>query len=179
MVTYLHHSLAAAGIAVTGSTLAWTGGAWMQARLNGRWEGRRLVGLGLLGVVTGSALMAVAIADALPVVVIYVAWSVAGLGIGLAYAPLTLMMLRAAEPGSEGWASSSLTLVDCLGSALGAGVGGATVAIGERNGHLGGGLVAAFVAATSMGVVGLWATRRLPVESSPEEIGHAPGANLT
>ena len=38
-----------------------------------------------------------------PVWEAFVAWSVAGLGMGLTYAPLSLMMLRAAPPGREGW----------------------------------------------------------------------------
>ena len=38
-----HRSPVVAGIAVTGATLAWTAGAWLQARLSERWEARRLV----------------------------------------------------------------------------------------------------------------------------------------
>src|SRR6266704_2370546 len=48
-----HRSPALAGVAVTGSTLAWTAGAWIQARMNGRWEGRRLVRIGLVVILTG------------------------------------------------------------------------------------------------------------------------------
>src|SRR5690242_21104475 len=43
-----HRSPVFAGIAVTGATLAWTAGAWIQARLSESWEGRRLVRLGLV-----------------------------------------------------------------------------------------------------------------------------------
>src|SRR5215475_11609184 len=38
-----HRSPTFAGLAVTGATLSWTAGAWVQARLNDTWEGRRLV----------------------------------------------------------------------------------------------------------------------------------------
>src|ERR1019366_238282 len=53
VVTVRHHPVAAAGIGVTVSPLSWTVGAWIQARLNQRWEGRRLVRVGLSLVVVG------------------------------------------------------------------------------------------------------------------------------
>src|SRR5262252_10872832 len=34
ITTVLHHSTTTASIIITGSTLAWTAGAWVQARLN-------------------------------------------------------------------------------------------------------------------------------------------------
>ena len=50
-----HRSPVVAGIAVTGATVAWTAGAWVQARLSSVWEGRRLVRTGLLIVLAGIA----------------------------------------------------------------------------------------------------------------------------
>src|SRR5262249_60889328 len=41
-----HRSPLVAGIAVTGATLGWTAGAWVQARLSETWQGRRLVRTG-------------------------------------------------------------------------------------------------------------------------------------
>src|SRR4029077_106771 len=124
ITTVRHHSPALAGVAVTGATLAWTAGAWLQSRLNGRWEARRLVGWGLVIIVVGLAAMALVLLPATPIEIAVAAWTVAGFGIGLAYAPISLLMLRAAPAGSEGWASASLTLADVLGTALGIGAGG-------------------------------------------------------
>jgi len=95
----------------------------MQARLSGAWEGRRLVRAGLLIILAGIAGMVLVLQPAVPVVVGLAAWTVAGLGMGLAYAPLSLMMLRNARPGQEGQASASLNLADVLGTAIGIGVG--------------------------------------------------------
>jgi hypothetical protein len=93
----------------------------------------------------------------------YVAWSVAGLGMGLSYAPISLMMLRAAPAGREGWASASLSLADVLGTALGVGVGGAAVAAVSRGSRpVSAGIVLAFAAASMAAVVGLFVSRRLP-----------------
>src|SRR5262249_40883064 len=133
-----HRSPVVAGLAVTGATVAWTAGAWVQARLSGAWDGRRLVRAGLLIILGAIAGRVLVLQRAVPVVVGLAAWTVAGLGMGLAYAPLSLMMLRNALPGQEGQASASLNLADVLGTAIGIGVGGAAVAAAAgRNLHQG------------------------------------------
>jgi MFS family permease len=119
-----------AGIAVTGATLAWTAGAWVQARLSDTWEGRRLVRIGLVIVLAGIAGMVLVLNPGVPVAEGLAAWTVAGLGMGLAFAPISLMMLRQAPPGREGQTSASLNLADVLGTAIGVGIGGAAVAAG-------------------------------------------------
>jgi hypothetical protein len=89
------------------------------------------------------------------------AWTIAGLGMGLAYAPLSLMMLQKALPGQEGQASASLNLADVLGTAIGIGVGGAAVAAAAGT-DLRLGITAAFAAAAAVALVALAFTRRLP-----------------
>jgi MFS family permease len=163
ITTVRHHSPALAGVAVTGATLAWTGGAWVQSRLNGRWEARRLVGWGLVIIVTGLAAMVLVLVPTTPIEIGVAAWTVAGFGIGLAYAPISLLMLRAAPTGAEGWASASLSLADVLGTALGIGAGGAAVAAATAHGWpLRAGVAVAFAIAGA-GAIGLSvASRRLP-----------------
>jgi MFS family permease len=156
-----HRSPVVAGIAVTGATLGWTAGAWVQARLSETWEGPRFVRTGLVIILAGIAGMVLVLQPTVPVAEGLVAWTVAGLGMGLAYAPLSLMMLRKAPPGGEGRASASLNLADVLGTAIGIGVGGAAVAAGA-DGNLAMGIAAAFAAAAAVGVVALVITRRLP-----------------
>jgi MFS family permease len=156
-----HRSPVVAGIAVTGATLGWTAGAWVQARLSETWEGPRFVRTGLVIILAGIAGMVLVLQPTVPVAEGLVAWTVAGLGMGLAYAPLSLMMLRKAPPGGEGRASASLNLADVLGTAIGIGVGGAAVAAGA-GGNLAMGIAAAFAAAAAVGVVALVITRRLP-----------------
>src|SRR5690242_14065130 len=166
-VTALRHpSPVVAGIAVTGATVSWTAGAWVQARLSGTWEGRRLVRAGLVLVLAGIAGMMVLIGlPAVPVAEGLAAWTVAGLGMGLAYAPLSLMMLHNAQPGQEGQASASLNLADVLGTAIGIGVGGAAVAA-AAGGDLRLGITAAFAITAAVGLVALAFVRRLPAGPS-------------
>ena len=65
-------------------------------------------------------------------------WSIptvglAGLGMGLAYSPLALIVLREAAGAEQGRASSALSLTDSLGTALGTGITGAAVAASVRD----------------------------------------------
>jgi len=164
-----HRSPVVAGIAVTGATVAWTAGAWVQARLSERWAGRRLVRTGLVIILVGIAGMALMLQPGVPVAAGLAAWTVAGLGMGLAYAPISLMMLREAPPGREGWASASLNLADVLGTAIGIGVGGAALAASARTSvYLG--VMAAFTVAAAVALAALALTRRLP--PGPSVAGH-------
>ena len=63
-------------------------------------------------------------------------WAVAGLGMGLGYAPLSVSALGAAPPAREGEATASLQLCDTLGVSLGTGLGGALVAFADGRGSV-------------------------------------------
>ncbi len=43
----LHHSIATASVAVTGATVAWALGSWLQVRLSRTWHARDVIRLGL------------------------------------------------------------------------------------------------------------------------------------
>ncbi len=164
ITTVRQQSTVLAGVAVTGSTLGWTAGAWLQARLGEKWEGRRLVRLGLAIILVGMAGMILVLHRGVPVGEGIAAWTVAGLGMGLAYAPITLMMLREAPAGREGWASASLSVCDVLGTALGVGIGGAAVGSFARSGPgLATGITIAFAVAAVAALAALTVSRRLPV----------------
>ena len=120
-----------AGLALTAATLTWTTGAWVQERLVNRVGPRSLVRVGFLLIIVGSAVFAVAVSSRVPAAVGIVGWGIAGLGMGVAYAPLSLIVLGEATVGQEGAAASALQLSDVLGIALGTGVAGALVAFGE------------------------------------------------
>jgi MFS family permease len=172
-----HRTPVVASLAVTGATVSWTAGAWVQARLSETWEGRRLVRIGLMIVLAGIAGMVLMLRPGVPVAEGLVAWTVAGLGMGLAYAPTSLMMLRNAPPGQEGRVSASLNLADVLGTAIGIGVGGAAVAAAAgRDLRLG--ITVAFATAAAVGLVALAVTRQLPSGPSsapPPPVTEQPG----
>jgi MFS family permease len=152
-----------AGLALTGATLAWTTGAWIQQRVVGdrgpAWLVRR--GFALVGV--GIAGLLVALGPSVPVAVAIAAWTVAGLGMGLAYAPISVTVLGTAAPGQEGSASASLQLTDVLGVSLGTGLGGVFVALGDGRGwDTSSSLTLAFVVTLAVATGGVLAARRLP-----------------
>jgi MFS family permease len=180
ITTVRHQSTVLAGVAVTGSTLAWTAGAWVQARLSDKWEGRRLIRIGLVIILAGVAGMVLVLRPWVPVAAGLAAWTVAGLGMGLAYAPTTLMMMREAPPGREGWASASLSLTDVLGTAMGIGIGGAAVAAGAIAGRaLSDGVTISFAIAAAAGLVALAVSHRLPAGQAPRALGGRVSVNAT
>jgi MFS family permease len=162
VVTVRHHSPVLAGLVLTAATLTWTAGAWIQARRSERWPARGMVRVGMLIILLGIAGMAVAVRASVPVAAAVAAWAVAGLGMGLSYAPISLLMMREAPAGREGWASASLNLTDVLGTATGVGIGGAAVAAGSAAGSLSAGILAAFGIAALVLLGGLVVTWRLP-----------------
>jgi len=167
-----HRTPVLAGLAVTGPTLTWTAGSWIQARLNATWQGRRVVRIGLVIILAGTAGLSAILRSDVPVAVGIAAWTVAGLGMGLSYSPITLLMLAEAPAGREGWASASLNLADVLGSALGIGIGGAAISAAVRFGwSLSAGLAVAFAITAAGGVLALTISRRLPVRIAAGSIG--------
>jgi MFS family permease len=127
-------SATVAGLALTAATLSWTAGAWTQAHFISRYGARPFIRTGFAVVALGVLGFGAILSPAVPLPVGVVAWAVAGLGMGLAYAPLSLTVLREAPPESQGAATAGLQLSDVLGTALGAGAGGALIAFGHRAG---------------------------------------------
>ena len=127
-------TLAQAGIVLTATTITWTAGSWIQAHWNDALAAPyRFVRGGMLIVAAGIAtLHAGASVRPDPGVDRRADLRARGLGMGLYYSPLGLIMLREATPGEQGSASSALSLTDSLGTALGTGISGAIVAAGIR-----------------------------------------------
>jgi MFS family permease len=175
ITTVLHHSTTTASVVITGSTLAWTAGAWLQARLNEEWEGRRLIFVGVCLLIGGIAGMIISLHSSVPIAEALLAWSVAGFGMGLAYAPTSLMMLRETAAAQRGRASASLTLSEVLGIALGTGLGGAAVAAASQRGwSLSTGVTIALCIAGAGALLTLAATRRLPLERIEPAVATSP-----
>jgi MFS family permease len=172
-------SPAVASLAVTASTLGWTLGAWLQERGARSVSSRRLVRAGMLVVLVGIAVMALSLLDTTPIAVAVAGWAIGGLGIGLAYSPITVTVLGLAPAAEQGRASAQLQLSDTLGTALGAGLGGVLIAAGAAaHWNESTGIAGAFAMTGAVALVALVLTRRLPdhrVAAITEEPGAAPG----
>jgi MFS family permease len=163
-VTSLRHaSIALGGIALTAATLTWTTGSWIQVRRVRTSGPQRFVSVGLFVIAIGIGLMIAVAQSAVPAGLAVVAWAIAGLGMGLSYAPLSLVVLAEAPPGAEGTASAALQLCDTLGVALGTGVSGAIVATGATFAWARGtALTVAFALCAAIAVFTSLAAIRLP-----------------
>jgi MFS family permease len=160
-----------AGLALTAATLSWTAGAWVQAHLTTSWGTSRLIRLGFGIVSAGVAGIATVLVPEVPLAAAVGAWAIAGLGMGLAYASISLAVLHTAPRGREGAATSGMQLADVLGTALGTGSCGAIVAIGVAAGwSQRTSLFLAFGLAVAATLGGLAVTRRLADPTRPARL---------
>lgn len=129
-----HQSVTYTGIVLTLSTLSWTATSWVMQHYVHRWGPRVFVRLGFACITVGIIGVAAALSPSVPVWTIAISWSIGAAGMGFSYSVLSVVVLDAAEPGREGAASASIQLSDQLGFALGTGIVGAAVALGEAVG---------------------------------------------
>ena len=162
LVTLRGLSATEAGIALTAATVTWSAGAWIQARGSSRWPTHQFVRVGFAFTMLGLAGFLLVLHQDITWLVALPTFALAGLGMGLAYSPLALIVLREAPAQDHGATMSALSLSDVLGTALGTGVSGAIVAASVRaTGTPADGLAVAFSVAIAVGLGGLLLTGRL------------------
>ncbi len=161
-------TIAFAGIALTAATLAWSTGSWIQARTAIQISRRVMTRAGIVLLGVAFVLTAAVLFPLIPIPLGIAGWGVAGLGMGLAYTTLSLAVLELVEPGQEGEASASLNLASVLGSGLGAGIGGALIALLQSQGEpLQRTLLVQFGLMLGVAVLALWIARGLPAIAGP------------
>jgi MFS family permease len=124
-------SVTLGGIALSAAAVSWAAGSWLQDRAAHAGIRRMLVVVGAALIAVGIGVTALVLVPAAPVLVAALGWAVSGLGMGLAYSMLALLVLETAPPGEEGVSAAALQLMFTLGTAFGAGVGGAVVALAD------------------------------------------------
>ncbi len=145
-------SLAEASIAITAATITWALGSMWQSGRAQRIPLPRLLLLGTMMVIVGEAIVASALSASVPPLVAYVGWALVGAGMGIAFPTIPLATMRLVAPGEESAGLSSVLLMDVLGVAAGAGLGGGAVAVADS---LGAPLSAGIAAAFAIGFVAL------------------------
>ena len=133
LVNWRGLSATEAGIALSAATITWTAGAWTQARGASRWPTHRFVTAGFAVTAAGLAAFLLVLDQDITWLIAVPTFGLAGFGMGLAYSPLALIVLRDAPATGQGAATSALSLTDSLGTALGTGVTGALVAASVRS----------------------------------------------
>src|SRR5262249_26012172 len=132
LTVFRGQSATLAGLALSGATLTWTAGAWVQARAAGRGAPSAPVGSGAARIRCGLVVAGPVFHGNAPLLAAPAGWAVVGLGMGLAHSTISLTVIEQAPPGAEGAASASMQLAYVLGMALGAGLGGAAVGLVQR-----------------------------------------------
>lgn len=116
---------AQAGLVLTAAAITWALGAAVQGRVRAAGSRARLTWLGPLVLALGTAVSAGAAAPGLTPWLALVGWAIAGLGIGLVFPAMAVLVLQGTPPAQHGRISSSLQVADALGAALGLAGGGA------------------------------------------------------
>ena len=127
-------TLGEASLAITGATIAWAAGSLWQSGRAGRIALPRLVLVGTTLVIVGGAAVASVLWTSVPIVTAFVGWIVVGLGMGVTFPTIPLAAMRRAGAGEESSELSSVLLMDVLGVATGAALGGGAVALSQSLG---------------------------------------------
>jgi MFS family permease len=144
---------------LTTGTLAWSAGAWLQARMSA-WGRRALLQIGLALLVVGVGASVAPLLPALSPWSAVVAWAFAGLGIGIAHPVSTLAILAGAPAGREGEVSGTMQIASSLAIAVGTGLGGDLLArFAADGGSIALGIAGVNAAAVVAGLLALVATR--------------------
>ncbi|MGB0111863.1 MAG: MFS transporter [Ilumatobacteraceae bacterium] len=151
-------------VAVTVTTVSWTAAAWIQDRWITRLGEARFIRTGFVFLAVGIGVVGcAALPDVLPFWMIHIGGSLAGFGMGLAYAAHAQIALRSTAESTVGTTTASLQLCDNLGIALGTGAVGALVTFGDELGWPAGDAMAvALILPAAVAVGGILLATRLP-----------------
>ena len=154
-------SLTQAGIALSAGAVTWSLGSAVQARVSGDAARRRLLPTGFAIAAAGLLVVMAPVAmAALPSWLALAGWVGVGLGIGLSFPMLSVLLLKLSPPEQQGGNTSALQLSDALVSS--AALGGAGLLFNPHTRQVLPVLLLAFAFAAAAAVV---STRALPVPS--------------
>jgi MFS family permease len=115
MTQHFGWSLTQAGIALSAGAVTWSIGSAVQARVGGEAARRRLLPSGFALAAAGLAIvMAPVLLATLPSWLALAGWVGVGLGIGLSFPMLSVLLLKLSPPESQGSNTSALQLSDAL-----------------------------------------------------------------
>ncbi|MFF7636575.1 MFS transporter [Kitasatospora sp. NPDC008050] len=165
MVTQRHLSPTLAGLTLTSGGLSWAFGSWLQGRPGAERHRERLIRIGFLLTALAIAGAALVLLPAAPTWTAALAWVFGGVGMGLAIASISVLMMKLSPPEAAGANSASLQMSDALGNVLLVGLagvlfsalGGGAVAAADASGAGGGargGFALIFLVMTAVALLG-------------------------
>lgn len=119
-------SLTMAGLTLTGGALSWSFGSWVVGRR--RFDRVLVLRTGSVLVASGLALMGLTVFAVVPVATAFLGEIVLGLGMGIVYPTLSVLILELSRPGEEGENSASMGVGESVYTVVSVAVTGAIVA---------------------------------------------------
>lgn len=117
-----------AGIALSVGALGWSAGSQYQGHARNGWSRHRFLRVGTSAVFSGLVLTCAAAWPSVPVWFAILGWTIAGLGMGLISASLSMLALSMSAPGEQGANGSALQLCEATVVAASMAVGGSLFA---------------------------------------------------
>lgn len=124
MVTQRDLSPTLAGLTLTSGGLSWAFGSWLQGRPGAQRHREAMIRLGFVLTAVAIAGAALVLVPSVPAWVAAVAWAVGGVGMGLAVASISVLMMKLSAAEDTGANSAALQLSDALGNVLLIGLAG-------------------------------------------------------
>lgn len=117
-------STTVAGLTLTVGALGWSSGSFWQGRPSLRTPRSQLIRIGALFVASGTAVVALAVFTNVPVWLAAVGCAIAGLGMGLSLASLSVLLLDISPVEQQGVNTAAAQMSDSLGNVIFIGLGG-------------------------------------------------------
>lgn len=155
-----------AGAVLTLGAIGWSAGSWLRGRSAQAARPWRYLQAGMAMIALGVAAVAALALVRAPVALGIAGWIVAGLGMGLIYPTLSVLMLELSPPQEQGRNSSALHLGDAIFTAAALAAGGSLFAALLARSHA---LAYAcgFAIAFALAVLGLALAARVRVRAAP------------
>ncbi len=132
----VHHASATViGVAVSTSPVTWVFGSAVHTRLAPRWSAAATLRLGAGTLAAAIAAMQLVLVASIPLVVGFLAWAVAGFGMGMTYNTVSVAALAASDRRAHASIAASLQLADAVAITIAAGLSGALVTWGAEGGR--------------------------------------------
>ncbi|MDK8099956.1 MAG: MFS transporter [Winkia neuii] len=112
------YSTGISGLALALGSGTWAAGSFLGGRPFAAPYLRKLPVGGSVVLAVGIALSATAAFPGVPIIIFLAGWAVAGIGMGMAYAPLSVLVLDTCAPAEQGLQSANIQVSDSLGMAL-------------------------------------------------------------
>lgn len=119
-------SLTMAGLTLTGGALSWSFGSWVVGRR--RFDRVLVLRCGSVLIAAGLVLMGLTVFAVVPVAAAFLGEIVLGLGMGIVYPTLSVLVLELSSPGEEGENSASLGVAESVYTVVSVAVAGALLA---------------------------------------------------